>query len=99
MRGTAASLTAPAGISAGDTELLFVTTADTVTTNAPTGLTGWTQLAQQVSGPMVTTVYRRTAAAADSGTSVGVSTGTSTDIDLQMVDYAGVALNPLVQNG
>ncbi|HEX2307266.1 MAG TPA: PKD domain-containing protein [Jatrophihabitantaceae bacterium] len=95
-RGTSASLTAPAGISAGDTQLLFVTVADAVTPSQPSGLTGWTQVAQQVSGPMTTTVYRRTAVAGDSGTQVTVTTSASTDIDLQMVDYSGVALNALV---
>ena len=55
-RGTSASLTAPAGISAGDTQLLFVTVADVVTPGQPSGLIGWTQVAQQVSGPMTTTV-------------------------------------------
>ena len=70
--------------------------ADAVTPSQPSGLTGWTQVAQQVSGPMTTTVYRRTAVAGDSGTKVTVTTSAATDIDLQMVDYAGVALNALV---
>ncbi|MGI8879698.1 MAG: PKD domain-containing protein [Jatrophihabitans sp.] len=95
-RSTSVSLTAPAGISAGDTELLYVTVADAVTSGLPTGLTGWTQEVRQTSGPMTTIVYRRTAVSGDSGSTVGITLSATTDADIQMAVYSGVALNALV---
>lgn len=89
------SVVSPAGITAGDTELLIITTnVAGVTTTAPTGLTGWTQIARQAaSTAMETTIYRRTAAAGDSGVRVSVPLASSAKASLQFCDYSGVSVS------
>ncbi len=97
---TNAAVTAPAGIQAGDTELLTVTTNLTGTTGTPTGLTGWTQVAQQLSSTVLqTTVFKRTATATDSGVVVHVPLTTSSAVALQLVDYRGVGTASVVTAG
>lgn len=82
----------PSGVGAGDTQLLFVSTATTgVTTSAPTGLTGWTQIAQKTTSSLDTTVWQRTGTANDVGQSVSVPLASSTKVDMEFVDYTGVA--------
>lgn len=82
----------PAGVTAGDTELLFVSAGTAgVTTSSPTGLAGWQQITQRTNSPLETTVFRRTATAGDSGTSVSVALAASARVDLEFVDYAGVS--------
>jgi hypothetical protein len=95
------SVTAPAGISAGDQEFLFVTAGTAgVTTSAPTGLGGWHQVAQQTNGAIQSTVFERTATAGDSGTVVSVPLAAAAKSDLQFVDYSGVAPDaPVLTSG
>ncbi len=87
------SVTAPAGIAAGDTELLFVSVNTAgVTAAAPSGaLTGWTQISKTTNATLETTVFRRTATAADSGQAVSVALSTASQADLQLADYSGVS--------
>ncbi|MBO0863530.1 MAG: PKD domain-containing protein [Mycobacterium sp.] len=86
------SVTLPAGISAGDMELLFVTSGTTgVTTSAPVGQPGWQQLVQRVNGSMEETVFTRVATAGDAGQKVTVPLASSAKVDLRFVDYSGVA--------
>ncbi len=90
--GTSVSVTAPAGITAGDKELLFVSVNTAgITTSAPSGLTGWTQVSQAVSSNLVTTVYSRTATSGDSGTAVGVTFSATVKATAELVDYTGVS--------
>jgi PKD repeat protein len=87
-----ASVVAPAGISAGDTELLYVSTGTAgVTTNQPAGLTGWTQIGRQTNGTLETTVFRRTATAGDSGSSVSIALASSAHVNLELAVYTGVS--------
>lgn len=88
---TAPQVTAPAGIQAGDTELLLVSVSSGTVSGAPSGLTGWTTVAHVVNGALETTVYRRTAQDGDSGTSVTVPLSTSTKSDVEFADYRGVS--------
>ncbi len=85
------SVTVPTGVSAGDTELLFVTTNAAGKSSAPTGLSGWTQIAKQTSSALETIGYRRTATAGDSGSTVTVPLSSAIPTDLQFADYSGVA--------
>jgi hypothetical protein len=87
------TVTVPAAVVGGETELLFVSTAVTgVTGDVP----GWTQLAQQSSAPLQTTVYQRTAPAGDAGNSVTVPLSAATQVDVQLLVYRGVAPDPVV---
>lgn len=86
----APSVTLPPGIASGDTELLFLSTGQTGVTTQPTG---WTQVAQVTNSPLETTVFRRTAAAGDSGSTVTVPLTASVRADLQFVAYDGAAAN------
>ena len=83
----------PGGVSAGDTELLFVSTATNgLTTNLPTGLSpGWTQIARKTNAPLETTVFQRAATAGDSGKTVTVPLASAVRVDVQLVVYSGVA--------
>jgi PKD repeat protein len=91
------SVVVPAGVSAGDTELLFVTTgAAGVTTAAPTGLTGWTQVGRRTNSPLETTIFQRVAGAGDSGARVTVPLTSSVATDVQFLDYSGVATGAAV---
>ncbi len=86
------SVTVPSSVQAADTELLFVSTnLSGVTTTVPSG---WTQIAQQASGQLETTVFRRTATAADAGSTVTVPLASSGKVALQLVAYAGVDSGP-----
>ena len=84
---TSARVTAPASIQTGDTELLFVSTNVAV---VPTPPAGWTQVAAQASSPLQATVFRRTAAAADAGSTVTVTLSATTGVALQLLDYRNV---------
>ncbi len=82
------SVTLPPGTAAGNTELLYVTTATNGLTSTPAG---WTQLARQTAAPLETTVYLRTAGASDAGSTVTVPLSASTRVDLRVVVYSGVS--------
>jgi hypothetical protein len=87
----APSVTAPTGIQAGDTELLFVSVSSGTVSGAPGGLSGWTSIAHIVNSALETTVYRRSAQDGDSGATVTVPLSTSTKSDVQFADYRGVS--------
>jgi hypothetical protein len=97
----APSVVAPAGIQAGDTELLSVTTNTVGTTGTPGGtLTGWTQVATQASSTVLqTTLFRRTAGASDSGAAVSVPLSASSGVSLQLAVYRGVGSAAVVSAG
>ena len=86
------SVTVPAGVSPGDTELIFVSVNTAgITTSLPTGLTGWTQLTKLTNSNLETTVFGRTAVAGDAGRTVSVRLTKAERLDMQLVDYTGVA--------
>lgn len=91
----APAVTIPSGVSAGDTELLFVSVNAAGTTGTPSGLTGWTQLAKITNATLETTVFRRTAATGDSGQQVTVPLTASALVDVAFADYSGVSSAPL----
>ena len=89
---SAPAVVVPSGVGAGDTQLVFVTTATTgVTKSNPSGLSGWTQIAQKVTSTLDTTVFQRTGSANDVGATITVPLAASTKVDMEFVDYAGVA--------
>jgi Malectin domain/PKD domain len=83
-----ASLTTPAAVVTGDTELLYVSTAVAGAAGAPAG---WTQVAQQNSAPLQVTVYKHTVATGDAGSKISVPISATTAIAVQLADYAAVA--------
>jgi hypothetical protein len=85
------SVIVPPGVSTGDTELVFITVNTVGVTSSPTGLSGWTQVAKLTNSTMETTVFQRTASSGDSGVKVSVPLTKSERLDLQLVDYSGVA--------
>ena len=69
------SLRLPSSTQAGDGVLLLFSATDTPTLTGPGA--GWELVRKQNDGELVTTLWQRVATAADAGTSVGVSTGSS----------------------
>jgi PKD repeat protein len=62
----------PATAQAGDTLLLMLTTPSTVTWTGPTGITGWTQVDSFTNSTIRSTLWTKTATAADVGKTVRV---------------------------
>ena len=85
---TSAKVTTPT-VTPGDTELLFVSASNT-TANAIGAPTGWTPVANQTASPLQLAVFRRTAAAGDSGSVVTVGLASASQVSLQLLDYSGV---------
>jgi hypothetical protein len=83
-----AKVTTPA-VQDGDTMLLFVTLNGVTTTSPPAG---WTQIAEQTDGSpdIVTRVFRKTAVATDSGTTVTVALGATQKSVTTLLAYSGV---------
>jgi PKD repeat protein len=81
-----AAVTAPSAVRAGDTELLFVSSAAEGATGTPAG---WSLLGQQSSSPLQVRVFERTAVAADAGAKVSVPVLAASGIGLQLADYSG----------
>jgi PKD repeat protein len=90
------SVTLPAGISAGDTELLAVTTNTAGVTTSPPSGSGWTKLVQKTAAPLEVTLFERAGSAGDSASMVTVPLTSSVMVDLQFVDYSGVDSSPPV---
>ena len=93
---TSAAVVTPAAVSAGDTQLLFVTTALADVAVTPTG---WTKVTTQTSSPLQATVFRRTAVASDAGATVTVSLSATSAIALQLLDYQNVVATGIVVTG
>lgn len=87
----APAVTVPAGVQAGDTELLYVSTATNgVTTALPSG-GGWTELTRRINAPLETVVFTRAAPAGDAGSVVSIQLTSSVQVDVQLVVYSGAA--------
>jgi hypothetical protein len=80
---TAHSVTVPAGVQAGDTLLLFITTNSG--TAALTGPAGWTLLQSQTGSATSGRAWTKQATASDAGSTVSVSSGTTTIKDAMSV--------------
>ncbi len=88
--GTSPTVTVPAGVHTGDTELLTVTTNNVGLSSAPSG---WTKIAQQASSTVLqTTVYKRTASAGDAATvTAPLSASAGTALELAVYRSVGSA--------
>jgi PKD repeat protein len=89
---TNATLTVPASVQPGDGLVLFATLNITTTSvSGPSGVTGWTLLTNFVTGSARTMVWRKVAAAGDSGDALTLSLSTYTKVNLQLAAYGGTA--------
>jgi PKD repeat protein len=87
------SVQVPAGVQAGDTLLLFLTTnSSTATATAPAG---WTQVQSATADGLLGTVWTRTAAAGDAGSTVSVPTSAMVKSDITIAAYRPSAGNTL----
>jgi len=96
--GTSASVTTPVAVSAGDTELLYVTTSNS-TANAISTPAGWTLVTTQNSLPLQVAVFEKTASSADAGSPVSASVASAGPVAIQLVDYSHVGSSALVTAG
>jgi hypothetical protein len=79
----------PAGVQAGDTLLLFLTTnSSTATVTAPAG---WTQVQTATADGVLGTVWSRTATAGDAGSTVTVPSSTMVKSDITVAAYRPTA--------
>ncbi|MEV6284941.1 PKD domain-containing protein [Kribbella sp. NPDC051770] len=95
VNGNAASfaVTVPAAVTAGDALLLFF--ADNDPGPTVTGPAGWTLVDSVASTNQVGRLWRRTATAADAGSTVAVTTSGLTKADATLLAYRGTAANPI----
>ncbi|WP_237706793.1 PKD domain-containing protein [Kribbella flavida] len=89
LNSNAFNVTVPAATPAGALMLLFF--ADNDPAPAITGPAGWTQVQTASSTNQNARVWRRTATAADAGTTVGVATSSLTKANATLVVYSGVS--------
>jgi PKD repeat protein len=83
--------TVPTGTVVGDTMLLFLTTPSTVAWSAPSGVTGWTQVNSHLNGTVRSTMWTKTATAADLGRTARVDDPSGLRLGvLQLLAYHGV---------
>ncbi len=90
------NLTLPSSVQAGDTMLLFASTSGATTQATPSG---WTVLGTQNSQGLLTTVFQRTATAADAGTKVTVNLDATAKTDLHVAVYSGALAASDIQMG
>ena len=96
--GTSVSATTPNTVSAGDTELLYVTTTNN-TANAINTPPGWTLVTSQSSAPLQAAVFEKTAATTDPGSTVTATVASAGPIAIQLVDYTNVGASAPVTAG
>ncbi len=75
---------------AGDTAVLVMTRATTVTWTGPTGVTGWTQEDSFASGGLTSTVWTKTVAAGEPGDVVRFDTANFAKAMVTVAVYSGV---------
>jgi hypothetical protein len=96
--GTSVTVSTPAAVASGDTELLYVSTS-----NAGAGAistpAGWTQVAVQNALPLQAAVFTKTATAADAGAPVTAAVSSAGPVAAQLVDYRGVSVATPVTSG
>ena len=96
--GKSVALTTPAAVTAGDAELLYVTTANTAA-NVIATPTGWTPVTTQNSSPLQAAVFTKTAAPGDPGSAVTATVSSAGPLAAQLVDYTGLTATPAVTTG
>ncbi len=82
-------VTVPAGASAGDVGLLFLTRNASRTWGAPTGMSGWSKVEEFTNGAITSTVWKKTLAGGDAGATVAVDAGSYTKGVLALAVYSG----------
>jgi len=88
VNSTAFTVQVPASVSSGDALLLFASQGSTSTLTGPGA--GWTQAGRVVDGSHATTVWRRLATAADAGSTVRLTSGTTyTKVAMTLAAYRG----------
>ncbi|TDO33938.1 PKD domain-containing protein [Kribbella sp. VKM Ac-2527] len=93
---TAPAVTVPSTVSVGDTLVLFAALNVTTTSVAgPSGVGGWTAIANVVSGSQRTMAWWKIASAGDAGQAVRLTLGAYTKVTLQLAAYAGTSATPL----
>jgi hypothetical protein len=89
---TSPSLTVPSNVRAGDGLILFATLNITTTTvSGPSGVTGWTPVANVVTHTARTMVWKKVAAAGDAGRTLRLPLSTTTKVALNLVAYGGTS--------
>ncbi len=83
-------VTVPAGAQAGDTMMLVLTRATTASWTGPTGLTGWTQVDSFANSTVTSTLWTRTIAAGEPGSSVSFTSPAFAKAVLNLGVYRGV---------
>jgi hypothetical protein len=96
--GTSVSVTTPTAVSAGDTELLYVTTTN-ATANVISAPAGWTLVTTQNSLPLQAAVFEKNATASDAGSAVTAAVTSAGPVAIQLVDYSNVGSAALVTAG
>jgi Malectin domain/PKD domain len=96
--GTSVSVVTPTAVSAGDTELLYVTTTNTAA-NAISTPAGWTLVTTENSSPLEAAVFEKSATSSDPGSTVTASVTSAGPIAIQLVDYSNVGSAALVTAG
>ena len=94
---TSATLVVPSAVQPSDGLLLFATLNTTTTTvTGPSGVTGWSLLANFVTNTARTMVWRKTSVAGDGGTTLTLGLSGFTKINLELVAYSGTSTaNPV----
>ena len=83
-------LTVPSAVREGDTMLLFFTRATSATWTGPTGVSGWTQVDTLTNSTATSTVWRKTATAADANATVRMDNAAYGKGTLTLAAYSGV---------
>jgi PKD repeat protein len=98
--GKRPSLTIPAGVSAGDRAVLFLSRNNVSrTVSAPTGVTGWTQLDAVTAKTMATVAWTKTLSAGDAGSVVRTPLSGASKWTLTLAVYSGVGGGALPNDG
>ena len=84
------SVTVPAAAQAGDTLLLYFTSAPAAGWTGPAGISGLTQVDTFTNGTLRETVWKKTLTAGDLGSTASVTIGTSGKSVLTAAVYSGV---------
>jgi hypothetical protein len=96
INGTAPGVTVPAPVRAGDGLLLFATLNITTTTvSGPSSVTGWTPVANFVTGSARTLVWKKAAAAGDARRRVALGLSAATKVAVTLAGYGSTAADPV----
>lgn len=87
----------PLAAATGDTALMTLTRATTVTWTGPSGVNGWTQLSSAAANGLTSTVWSKHLTANDPGASVRFDTGTYAKAILTVAVYSGLSQGDPVQ--